>query len=301
MIAYLKRLIRNYFGFTGNQLSGFLVLVPLMVVIIFAVPVYRHWFANSTADFSREAAFLDSLVFATAVSLEPEDAAINGIKYTAFDPNETGEKELIQLGFPVAVAQRIVRYREKGGIFRVKTDLKKIYGLEPALYQQLEPFILLPNTREQRGATTASAPDKPAHTKKVITPFNLNTADTSQLKQIYGIGTVLASRIVKYRTQLGGFVHEYQLFEVYRLDSTTITRLLDHAFIEENFQPEGININLATEAELGRHPYISLPVARSIVTYRFQHGKFTSVDDLDKIVALTSADLDRIKPYLIFE
>jgi DNA uptake protein ComE-like DNA-binding protein len=299
MIAYLKRLIRNYFGFTGNQVSGFLVLIPLMVVIIFAPPVYRNWMAHSESDFSEEEAFLDSLVFATAVSLDPGAVQQNAVSYLAFDPNEIGETGLVQMGFPVAVAKRLVNYREKGGFFRIKSDLKKIYGLEPGLYHNIEPYILLPDRLEPARTSTDDTPL--VNTKKTIVPFNLNTADTSQLKQVYGIGKVLATRIVKYRTQLGGFVSKKQLSEVYRLDSATITRLLDHAFIEENFQPEGININLATEAELGRHPYISLPVARSIVTYRFQHGKFTSVDDLDKIVALTSADLDRIKPYLIFE
>lgn len=168
----------------------------------------------------------------------------------------------------------------------------------------MEPYILLPVLLPDRFVRYDAPVEKSServYTKKEILPFNLNTADTSQLKQIFGIGDVLSERIVKYRMQLGGFISVTQLKEVYRLDSATITRLLDHAFIEESFRPAGININLATEAELVRHPYISGSMAKAIVAYRFQHGKFDSLDELRKLVVVTATEREKIKPYLIVE
>ena len=42
-------------------------------------------------------------------------------------------------------------------------------------------------------------------------------------------------------------------------------------------------------------------MAENIVNYRTHHGKFKSIDDLEKILSLKKEDIDRIKPYLSFE
>ncbi len=299
MVGYFKRLIRNYFGFSGHQITGFLVLVPLMLIIVFSVPAYRYWISLSEPDFSADAAFLDSLVFVSTISIEDSDKN-SEIVISNFDPNAIAEEGFVTMGFPVAVAKRIVNYRNKGGKFRIKSDLAKMYGLEPALYEKVEPYILLPDSIAKRKPVFEKFTKK-EYTKKVIQPFDINIADTAQLKQIFGIGKVLSERIVKYRDQLGGFINENQLQEVYHLDSVTIARLLEHTFIEENFQPERININLATEAELSKHPYISYSQAKAIVTFRFQHGRFNTPEDLKKIVVLTTEGREKMKPYLIFE
>jgi DNA uptake protein ComE-like DNA-binding protein len=126
-------------------------------------------------------------------------------------------------------------------------------------------------------------------------------ADTIQLKTIFGIGERLSSRIVNYRRVLGGFVTPDQIREVYGLDSAVVERLLKASFIEEGFQPVRININKADEVTMAAHPYLSKPVATAIVTYRFQHGEFTGLDDLRKIHALDIKTIQKIAPYLTID
>jgi DNA uptake protein ComE-like DNA-binding protein len=132
----------------------------------------------------------------------------------------------------------------------------------------------------------------------VIEKFDLNTADTTQLIKVYGIGSKLSRRIVTYRDKLGGFVSRAQLTEVYGLDSAVIRELFKKSFIHENFKPRVININTAPEKELGEHPYIKYKLAKAITTYRFQHGAYNSVDDLKKIVLIDNVKFEKIKPYL---
>jgi len=179
--------------------------------------------------------------------------------------------------------------------FRIKSDLLKIYGMDSSFYLQLFPYIQLPENIQARFAEEKLSLKKP---KSVLEPFDLNTADTTQLKSVYGIGTILAVRILKFRDGLGGFVKREQLNEVYGLDSAVTDKLFEVSFIAEGFEPRKINMNTATEKEFSSHPYIKKFMANAIVAYRFQHGNFSSVEDIRKLDRLRDDDINRILPYL---
>ena len=193
---------------------------------------------------------------------------------------------------------RITRYREKGGKFRTKSDLLKIYGVDSAFYQRIYPFISLPEhvAVNKKGAKKYE-PRKILVVEKAAEKFDLNNADTSQLKKIYGIGDKLSMRILKYRDALGGFVDMDQLKEVYGLDSLVIGRLIENSTIQNEFQPKKININTASEKQLSTHPYLK-KMAKSIVSYRFQHGNFTAVEDIRNVGSIDEKSIQRIIPYL---
>lgn len=61
-----------------------------------------------------------------------------------------------------------------------------------------------------------------------------------------------------------------------------------------------ITINAAASDELQRTFDISEPLAREIVKYRQENGKFTSVDDVKKVPGLEAARVDARKDRLIF-
>lgn len=296
----LKRLVRNFFGFNQSQANGFVGLLVLLALLLFSEPVYRWWIAGQPTDFSREATQLDSIVNKMEwpsqkhASLADPDQE----RYTLFpfNPNQSTEEELQALGFSKGLSKRIINYREKGGVFRIKTDLKKMYGMDSAFYTTISSYVLLPDKRE------AFVKEKfVTEKKKPAEAFNLNTADTTQLKALYGIGTVLAKRIITFRDKLGGFTRMEQLKEVYKLDTAVIARIEKASFIAEDFVPRKININLSEVKELDEHPYISEKIAKAIVAYRFQHGKFNSVDELKKVHLVDEALFTKIYPYLTIE
>lgn len=148
----------------------------------------------------------------------------------------------------------------------------------------------------KKGKKVFEKPYKPP--RKQQEKFDLNLADTTQLKSIYGIGPVIARRIVAYRSSLGGFIMHGQLYEVWGLDSTVVSRLADKSVIAPDFTPVKLPINHCGEQELARHPYLRTKLARAIVSYRLQHGSFQAVDDLTKIAALDEKAFQRIKPYI---
>jgi competence protein ComEA len=188
-------------------------------------------------------------------------------------------------------ASGIINYRNKGGKFKIKTDLKKIYGLDTNIYLSLVPYIRLPDK-----LTTTKKREK-----KQVKAFDINLADTTQLKSVYGIGPVIARRIAAYRSSLGGFIMFDQLYEVWGLDSTIVRRLADRTVIAAGFTPTKLPINHCSEQELARHPYIRTKLAGAIVKYRFQHGKFGAVDDLRKIAIVDEKAFQRIAPYITLD
>ena len=63
-----------------------------------------------------------------------------------FNPNTITQDSLQLLGFSQRQAASIIKYRTKGGKFRVKRDFAKMYVVDSAKYASLEPFILLPDS-----------------------------------------------------------------------------------------------------------------------------------------------------------
>jgi competence protein ComEA len=298
MFLKLKRFVQSTIGLSGSEANAFMLLIPLLFIVIFSEPFYRWSVGDSTPLSFRETVFLDSLT--TTVGLADANENADSISradpppfLTAFDPNKASLDELKSLGIPEKISGRIVQYRSKGGSFRIKSDLAKMYGMDSVLYRKLYSFISLPDKLEKREFMSKGKP-------LIVVQYDLNLADTSALQGVKGIGRVLAKRIVKYRDGLGGFVRLSQLREVFGLDSLVINEF-NKFYVSDSFVPRKIEINKATEKELDAHPYISSRDAKSIITYRIQHGNYLSSDELLKIKTLTESTVTKIDPYLSFE
>ena len=129
-------------------------------------------------------------------------------------------------------------------------------------------------------------------------PVDVNRADSTQLQTLHGIGPVLASRIVRYRNRLGGFIHLNQLFEVYGIDSQILTKNEGQIL----FTPlvyDSLKINSASFKELLSHPYLNYDDTKRLMNYRRQHGAFSSEHDLKQVHGLT-APVQRLLPYLSY-
>jgi len=127
--------------------------------------------------------------------------------------------------------------------------------------------------------------------------IELNSADTTDLKKLEGIGSSFAKRIISYRNRLGGFAKKEQLLEVYGMDSTRYSEFSD--FVSVNtFLITQININTATFNELKSHPYIGYNIALSLVNMRKSQGKFNAVSDIKKSVLISEKLYEKLLPYI---
>ncbi|QDK80796.1 helix-hairpin-helix domain-containing protein [Spirosoma sp. KCTC 42546] len=332
MFNRLQSLIRDYFGFSHKEARGFSVLIFLTLLCLLIPFVYRFVADRKPIDTSlADARKLDSLV----VLMQAEEAKqpqfgsrtdkdkttaehFSEPKLFQFDPNTISVAGWQQLGLPRWLADRIDKYRAKGGQFRKKEDLLRIYDFPPDLYDQLEPYITLKEaTHSERPSNETSKPysnepykpaERPAYAerptfaerpaKPIPQPFDINTADTSQLIALKGIGATLAGRIVKFRDALGGFVSTEQFRDIYGLDSLALDELVKFGKIRSTVHK--LPINTATAEELDRHPFLSRRQAQIIVNYREQHGAYTSAESLKPIRILDAKTIEKIAPYLEF-
>lgn len=292
----LKAWVRAFFGLSRRETQGFLILLPMMLLSVFIMPTYHLWQTRQKQDFSKEQKELDSLL-ARWIWEEKQDSIKHEAEHAlfTFNPNTATKEDFLNLGFSSYLASRIENYRSKQGRFIIKSDLMKIYGMDSGLYKRVFSFIDLPEERIYEKTELHESKETAIISKE---KFDVNQADTTQLIRVYGIGSKLSQRIIKYRNQLGGFVSMDQLLEVYGLDTSVVNELNRKAFVASDFQPKKIDLNAATEKELSTHPYIKYSLAKAIAAYRFQHGNFNSVEDLKKIALVDETFYNRIKSYL---
>ncbi len=213
-----------------------------------------------------------------------------------FDPNTVDQQGWEKLGLKDKTIHTIQNYLSKGGHFNKAEDLKKIYGLPSKDYIRLEPFVKIETiTTHEKPAEFVKKENEPmSFSYKTI---DINTADTSAFISLPGIGGKLATRIVTFREKLGGFYSINQIGETYGLPDSSFQRIKQY-LNPGNAVVKKININTATLDELKVHPYIKYSVANPIVSYRNEHGPFSKLEDIRKVMAVTDDIYKKILPYL---
>jgi competence protein ComEA len=212
-----------------------------------------------------------------------------------FDPNTLDENGWQQLGVPDKTVSTIRKYLSKGGHFYKPEDLGKIYGFRPGDYERLKPHIKIASAERQvKNDVPVLKKQEHSYANK---PLDINTADTTQLIALPGIGSKLAARIVGFREKLGGFYSVEQIAEVYGLADSIFQKLKSRLQVNDA-EVKKLNVNKATKDELKIHPYVRWNIANAIVEYRNQHGDFNNLDDLKKIPAINDNMYTKLLPYL---
>ena len=141
--------------------------------------------------------------------------------------------------------------------------------------------------------------DKPSDRKIRSSEFlKINSADTTELKSLPGIGSFFAKNIVDYRNKLGGFINKQQLLEVYGLDSYRF-EIISPYIILDSIEIQKVKVNHDDFKTLLRHPYIEYDDVKKIVNYRETKGMITNWEQYKKVVTRDDIE-ERLKLYLEF-
>jgi competence ComEA-like helix-hairpin-helix protein len=308
----MKNAWQDYFRFSKKDRTGGLVVILLLAAVYLipvllppdkgAVGVIPNNLLKNALD-TLQAAGRSGHQYdtedrsATRDHFEPrEDFSSASGELFVFDPNTLPADGWKRLGLSERTANTIMKYRNKGGKFYRAEDVKKIWGLPKGFYERVAPYIKTGSEKPASSQTHygTNSFDERRGPSRIN---NLNFADTTALIALPGIGQKLAARIVAFRDKLGGFVSVEQVRETYGLSDSTFQIIKPYLNVDE----QGIkkfNLNSCTRDELKIHPYFKWNLANAIISYRDQHGPFTSIEDLKKVVLIDEETYGKIKGYL---
>jgi competence protein ComEA len=299
---------KDYFSFPRRLRNGLFVLFSLIILeIVFLLWIYFTPSSNIPVDLSKFQKEIDEFYAAAQ-----KDSADNNFHVTghnlaeintkpelfAFNPNNLPEAEWKRLGFSDKQIHVIKNYESKGGRFRSKADVKKMYCINAKQFSLIEPYIIIPSQTyldTSRSKSTYKKYERPA----LI--VDVGTADTIELLKLPAIGPAFARRISNYRDKLGGFYSINQVREVWGLTDSIFQIVAPHIVLKDSTNIRKINVNSADYKEFNIHPYIDNSLANVLVNYRMQHGHFRSMADLKKVPLLNEELYSKLARYLKIE
>jgi DNA uptake protein ComE-like DNA-binding protein len=300
----MKKQLTSYLIFSKKELNGILILFVLITLITVFPFVYSYFDEPVKYDLNR---FKKEIALFKASAVEkngsytslrrPVEVNKREPDYFVFDPNTASESEWSRLGLSPRQVKVLNNYRVKGGKFYKKEDLRKIYSITEAQYKGLEPYIKVKSSSPQTFTERKFPENKVPHKRDVV--IELNAADSAMLDQLRGIGPAFASRIIKYRSRLGGFYDKNQLKEVYGMDSVRYAQIEVQVTVDASLVRK-LNANKVTFEEIRGHPYLSFKHINAMIQYRKQHGGYTRAEDLKKVLIMNEEIIRKIEPYLSF-
>lgn len=307
--------LRDIFIFTGQERNGILVLLFILLLTLLvdiALPFIVPEKEYDVSVWKEEAEKYYSGIAPV------EDASKNTFEGIV-DPNSAVLTDLTEMGIPSGIANNWIKYLQKGGHFKKKEEVRKLYGMTDDLYRKVQGHLQIADQEipvkkkaDDRRQTfvKSSYKDSMKNSESIrkvslgksieielknIPLVEVNQADSVQLEALPGIGPVLASRIIKFRRLLGGFYEIAQLKEIYGMSDELWAKSSARLYADTS-EIKKIDINFLSLTELGRHPYIGFRHAKKVIKCRDTIGKFTQIAEL---VPIFSADsLKHLVPYL---
>jgi hypothetical protein len=179
------------------------------------------------------------------------------------------------------------------------------YTPDPILLQEINDFYNPRPGNEQftEGRQIPLYTDAEAATPvQAVNPIkktDINSADTSDLMTVRGIGPVFSRRILRYRALLGGYYDISQLMEVYGFDEKRYHETAPFLWADTTLL---VKLKPATDdfRVLLRHPYLEYEQVTEIFNLR-NSGVLHSPADLLQSPVFSDSDLKRLLPYMHFE
>lgn len=315
-----KKLVREYFTYNKREKRGLSVLLFLILASVLfrlGISIYPNsefqWTEEQLEKIRR---FETSISDVEAVEQEnvdqispaESDTAQSLFELVSFDPNEVSADFLVQAGLNERSASMLNKYVNAGGKIKSKDDLLKVYFMDTAWVDSLSNYFDFPEKEtpsfeKSKEFKTDFRRDSFPENKtknKLIVPLDINTADSTSLDNLPGLGPFYVKEIIRLREKLGGIRDYSQLSMIYKMSEENIDRIADVTFIDPTTFSY-ININEVTLNRLGRHPYIKWKEAKTLLNYRFQHGPFLKLEDIKKCGVISDSTYLNLAPYLILE
>ena len=289
----IRSVWKEYLTLSMRERRGLSILLSILLFqLIFLFYLNNIDLNYPYPDFDTVKKLQDEIRHEEISPLKFKSSSVIATSLSVFDPNQLTAQKWMDFGLSEKQANSVLNYLKKGGSFRTKKDVLKIYGMNDKLYTALYPYIDLPDSFVRKEHFPKK---KEQFFARVV---DLNKADSIALEKLKGIGPTLASRIVKYRNLLGGFITTEQLKEVWGLNDTLYQLIIPQIQISTPIEIRFLNLNTDSFPAFASHPYVGKKMAGLILNYRKQHQRFNNTDELRNLPLLTDENFRKLAPYL---
>ncbi|MEM9051470.1 MAG: helix-hairpin-helix domain-containing protein [Bacteroidota bacterium] len=297
--------VKSYFTHYRSERRGVIVFATILFSIYFVMEAFAFFYTPEIKE-------LDIRVISSTNSSSNfgQEGLIHKELFR-FNPNELSDSGYQSLGFSENEIQTLRNYQAAGASFKVKKDFEKLFFVDSAEYSMLEPFIELPDSIKKKpekhstfkteNRQSVKWSDTASYGGYSYKPFvcNINTADTTELKRLKGVGSFYARKIVERRDLLGGYHNIAQLLELWKMTPEKIDKFADQVEIDLS-ELRQIDINHSTAQELSKHPYLDFGASSKIVLKREELGRFKDAKELCDSGLLDAELCRKLAPYLKF-
>ena len=309
----MKNRIKDYFNYTSSERKGAIALI-IIILIVFSgywiISLFEQPSSIEVKNFSDEISnFLNS---------EEEQAdLLMPVVYFDFDPNEIDKESWMKLGFTEKQSLSIIKYREKGGYFYKKEDLKRLYVVNDSVYSLLAPHVIINNKSSYSQSTkfcyfiklahdTVPIYDGFSNLEKVLCNKNNNVYSyflggfpnrklaEAELVKIVEQG-YSETEIVKESCSFGFVINKEKKSD--NLDNVKVVNGNSNS-LKSQLNKFKVEINSADTSEFKSLKGIGSYYAKRIVKYRAALGGFSSVEQIKEVygiqVEVVDQNLDRL-------
>lgn len=261
-------------------------------------------------------------------------------KLSDFNPNDLDEHGWKELGFSEKQTATILKYKSVvGGNFTSKEQFKKCYAVSPEKFQELEPYLILPeiqygqpfrgNYKNYRNYSE-SGNDRPNYPKisskelKIPGKFNPDTYSVEDFVRL-GFSEKQALSMIKYKNYLGGsFISKEKFKECYTVSNANYLKLAPYLLLPEKgsvnksakgFSNHYSNSTTVEKPKIRYEPFdpnttdlegwqklgFSPKQAQVIINYRDKNlkGQFKSLEEIASCFVISAEKFETIKPYIV--
>lgn len=295
------KLLKSHFWYNKRQRNGILFLI---VVIITLQIIYV--FVDFSSAKNQDVNSAELIKFQNEIdSLRALEITNNKPKVFPFNPNYISDFKGYQLGMNIDEIDRLHEFRNQNKFINSIKEFQDVTKISDSLLNAISPYFKFPdwvikkNKQQKKSSAQITSINIVSPNKKIsISTSDLNKATQQDFMTISGVGEVLASRIIKYRTKLQGYSFSSQLYEVWGLNKETATKVIKTFTIIKKPPIKKINVNTATFKELLKNPYIDYELCKKIFEYRDEVAELQNISELRNIKDFPLEKYDRIVIYL---
>ena len=306
----MKNKVKDFFNYSSSERKGSIVLIILLMLVISAYWVVGSFTGSSSIEFTD----LSDEINLLNQDNRNQTSEFKEAVYFDFNPNEIGIDSWVKLGFSEKQAKSIIKYREKGGYFYKKEDLKRLYVVDDSIYNLLEPYILI---QENSKASSTDYLEKCYFIKLIEDTIpiydgfselenivcnkrngnyayytggfnNVENAKSSQL-DLAKIG-FQNTEIVKEHCNFGFTINKEKSSNKYKEKQIGVGNTNSLKSGLSNYM---VNINSADTTEFKSLKGIGSYYSSKIVKYRKELGGFTSVEQLKEVYGVLPEVIDQ--------